>query len=238
MEFAWRYFHAFLNQEPQTDDWRLLTRKLFVGAFPEGTIFPEDWKSLDIIGIITKLWQRQFPLRPFEQWLKTILRIWLEDLAEAGVNLKEYIRSEAIYNRGHGSTSRYWVREEFAHPLRLWAGMRLSESGPSLVIQSFGPAPDDWVFSWDPCVEELSGEFWTSIASFQLTMPGAWVDDGENGRRDNRLECQMQEHSWCGARLIEVARQSWRKTKNPPKIRGMGSCWRDEDLVLYSWRGR
>ncbi|KAH7253593.1 uncharacterized protein BKA55DRAFT_737387 [Fusarium redolens] len=65
-------------------------------------------------------------------------------------------------------------------------GARLPEFGPSLVILSVGPRADDWSFSWDPCVEELSGEFWTTLEDAQRKVPGAWVDE-----EDEDFECIM-----------------------------------------------
>lgn len=187
-DFAGAYFHALLN-DAQTEPWRLLARRIFAGASPKVVALPPHWSSrfLPLLcGTLAKIKWRKFPMGAFNKWLPRALSMWMEDLAEAGINLQEYIVYEI-------SASRAWYT-----PLR--PGIRFLESGPSLVVLNYGVDPEDWAFEWDPCVEELVGEFW-NIIEFP-PMPGSWVDaipdgedDGEPGDID--VQCYMGNSDLC-----------------------------------------
>ncbi|KAI6754101.1 hypothetical protein HG530_013277 [Fusarium avenaceum] len=183
--FATEYLHTLLNSQASMEKWRLLARKIFVGATAS------EASSMNIMMIFTIIWQRQFALQPFETWIRKALGMLLEDLAIAGVDLEEYMRWEAFrsYESSYDSDDessddcsddcyypRSYMGRWMADHLRLRSGMRIPPSGPALVIHTTGRMPTDWAFSWDPCVEELSYDFWSLVSHIEQPIPGAWVD--------------------------------------------------------------
>ncbi|KAF5601305.1 cholin permease [Fusarium pseudocircinatum] len=177
-----------------SNDWRCLARKMFLEVPPLKIVHPHDGAFLNLTGILEALWRRQFSLLPFSRWVQNTITIWLEDLAAAGINLEEYMSLELQYSRGFYNNT---VRKDAKLEIR--PGARLPESGPSLVILSAGPRADDWSFSWDPCVEELSGEFWAMLEDSQIKVPGAWVDE-----RTGEFECLMGDYVACWFRREET----------------------------------
>ncbi|KAI8413211.1 hypothetical protein FOFC_06486 [Fusarium oxysporum] len=188
-----RYFHALLNNDSSFNDWRCLARKTFLEVSPLDIVHPHDGAFLNLTGILEALWKRQFLLLPFARWIQNAITLWLEDLAAAGMNLEEYMSLELLYSREFHKNI---VCKDTKVEIR--PGAHLPESGPSLVVLSVGPRADDWSFSWDPCVEELSGEFWTTLEDAQIKVPGAWVDD-----RIEDYECLMGDPSTCWFRREE-----------------------------------
>ncbi|KAF4953114.1 hypothetical protein FGADI_6264 [Fusarium gaditjirri] len=226
--FIYQYFHALLNNEGSFNDWRCLARKMFLEVSPLDIVHPHDGFFWNLTGIIEALWKRQFLLLPFARWIQNAVTLWLEDLAAAGINLEEYMSLELLYSRKFRNNAVYKDTKAVMRP-----GARLPESGPSLVILSVGPRADDWSFSWDPCVEELSGEFWTTLEDAHIKVPGAWVEE-----RTEDFGCIMGYHSWC---LFRRAARSWskmpskrmrsrglhgtkRKGRKRLRIRGMVTC--------------
>ncbi|WJG34716.1 uncharacterized protein FOBCDRAFT_247990 [Fusarium oxysporum Fo47] len=191
--FFYQYFHALLNKDQSFSDWRCLARKVFLGVPPLNIVHPHEGAFSSLTSILEGLWGRQFPLLPFERWIQNATTLWLEDLAEAKIDLEEYMSLEVLYSREcHMDCSGKHTEVE------IQPGTRLPEFGPSLVILSVGPRADDWSFSWDPCVEELSGEFWTTLDNAQVKVPGAWVDE-----RNEDFECLMGDRELCRFRRWE-----------------------------------
>lgn len=165
--FAWAYFHALFN-EAEIELWRLLARKLFAGAGPEEVALPpclSQGRLPLLCGTLAKIKWRNLPTGAFNKWLSKALSTWMEDLAEAGLDLQEYFRIELSACRGAD--------------MQLRPGTRLLEFGPSPVVLNYGDNPQDWMFEWDPCAEGEVGEFWNMIEF--PPMPGAWVDEDPEG---------------------------------------------------------
>ncbi|KAH7178102.1 hypothetical protein DER46DRAFT_621802 [Fusarium sp. MPI-SDFR-AT-0072] len=233
----YEYFHALLNSDKSFHDWRCLARKALLGVSPLDIVHPHDGAFWNLSSILEALWKRQFLLLPFARWIQNAVTLWLEDLAAAGINLEEYMSLELLYSREfHQNTVCKDTKVE------IQPGARLPQSGPSLVILSVGSRADDWSFSWDPCVEELSGEFWTTLEDAQIKVPGAWVDE-----RTEDFECLMGDRTSCWFRqwirnmpktairdiLKEEHKQQmrlrgleWteRKDRERLRIRGMTTC--------------
>ncbi|KAF5002490.1 hypothetical protein FGRMN_315 [Fusarium graminum] len=188
--FATAYLHHFLNSPADMQDWRRLTRMMLAG----GT--EEEMSLLEVAKVVTKLWRRQFRINSFTKWIKKGLLILFEDLANAGIDLEEYMRWEAIRSREYGNEV-----QNLHNGLCLQLGMRLPEFGLALVILAFGKEPHDWKISWDPCVEELSGEFWIAIEDSQIRMPGTWVDD-EWTEQGDHFNCQMGVEGSCAIKRM------------------------------------
>ncbi|KAF4434737.1 hypothetical protein FACUT_7796 [Fusarium acutatum] len=183
----YEYFHALLNNDKTFHDWRCLARKTLLEVSPLDIVHPHDGAFWNLTSILEVLWKRQFLLLPFERWIQNAVTLWLEDVAAAGINLEEYMSLELLYSRESYQNTVCKSTKEAIQP-----GARLPESGPSLVVLSAGSRANDWSFSWDPCVEELSGEFWTTLEDAQIKVPGAWVDE-----RTEDFECLMQHHRFC-----------------------------------------
>ncbi|KAI1039142.1 hypothetical protein LB505_007515 [Fusarium chuoi] len=183
----YEYFHALLNNEKTFHDWRCLARKALLGVSPLDIVHPHDGAFWNLTSILEVLWKRQFLLLPFERWIQNAVTLWLEDVAAAGINLEDYMSLELLYSREFDQDTVCKGTKVEVQP-----GVRLPESGPSLVILSVGSRAHDWSFSWDPCVEELSGEFWSTIKDAQIKVPGAWVDEGPED-----LECLMRHRDLC-----------------------------------------
>ncbi|KAF5542207.1 hypothetical protein FPHYL_11598 [Fusarium phyllophilum] len=189
----YQYFHALLNCDKSFHDWRCLARKVFLGLSPLDIVHPNYGAFWNLTNILEALWKPQFRFHPFATWIQSAVTLWLEDLAAAGINLQEYMSLELQYSRVFQDNTVFKDTKMEIRP-----GSRLPESGPSLVILSVGPRADDWSFSWDPCVEELSGEFWTALEDSQIKVPGAWVDE-----RTEDFECLMGDATACWFRRDE-----------------------------------
>lgn len=291
-KFAWQYFHAFLNRAYNMDTWRLLARNMLVGTPPiEVAIVLQDGSST-IASITKSLWRRQFALRPFEWWITKALNMWLEDLAEAGIDLEEYMMWEIFESRdshpvqeddenlnsdtgwetdeetdgesyerfdnetddetnedyeksgdeSNGETNQDSDEGFFANrneamraittaSLKSMKGVRIPESGPSLVMLESGQAFGDWHFLWDPCVEELVGEFWAGLEYSHMKIPGAWVDNDESNEENRGSVCQIRCFDHCGNVCCHLRR--WRDEQRgfdvdagqrPSRVRGMTKC--------------
>ncbi|CVK86024.1 uncharacterized protein FPRN_06359 [Fusarium proliferatum] len=182
-----QYFHALLNNDKSFPDWRCLARKALLGVSPSDIVHPHEGVFCNLTSILEALWKRQFRLLPFARWIQNAVTLWLEDVAAGGVNLEEYMSLELLYSRDFQKNA---VCKDMKMEIR--PGTRLPESGPSLVILSVGPRAGDWSFSWDPCVEELSGDFWTALEDISIEVPGAWIDE-----RTEDFECLMGGHQFC-----------------------------------------
>lgn len=223
-DFATEYLHTFLNGRASMEGWRLLTRKMFVGATASEASF------MHIIGVLTSLWRRQFALQPFEIWVRRALGMLLEDLAIAGVDVEEYMRWEATcsYQSSDNSDGQRTVGL-----VRLRSGMRIPASGPALVIRATGRMPSDWAFSWDPCVEELSSEFWSILSLVEQPIPGAWADFDSYSEQEQALEypgCHMRQR-YCRIIRLMGGKNKLEESKLL-RVRGMRTC--EEMFPLYS----
>ncbi|KAJ3548018.1 hypothetical protein NM208_g1209 [Fusarium decemcellulare] len=159
---------------------------------------------------------RIFPWGLLERWVSKAVSMWLEDLYEAGVDLEEYIQCEMSVSR---------VECDVASIAILQPGARLRDLGPSLVVIEHGKRPEDWVVEWDPCIEELSGEFW-NVINAPPALPGAWIEDMEDN--DFRFEwCHMQEGNSCALAAIRwINEPILADQPQPSQARGIHRCER------------
>ncbi|KAF4996336.1 hypothetical protein FDECE_12480 [Fusarium decemcellulare] len=176
-ELLFHYFHMILNGwDVEVEHWRALVRGVFNGATPREVAQPWNLskRRLPLLCRTLKdIWKRQFPLGAFTKWLARAVSMWLKDIADAGVDLEEYFLWEISTSRGDS---------ELDPKIKLQRGGRILEYGPSLVILEHGKRPEDWLLEWDPCVEELVGEFWNGVET--PNVPGAWVGDDDNEIED------------------------------------------------------
>ncbi|KAI1644455.1 uncharacterized protein F4817DRAFT_360756 [Daldinia loculata] len=89
-----------------------------------------------------------------------LVRLWLEALKQAGINLEAYGRRE---------------KEIFAgKSYDILAG---NGSEKRLVDFRYGPEPEDWEFYFGEPIDDYVGEFWKLVEDPPLRVPGAWADD-------------------------------------------------------------
>ncbi|KAJ3542979.1 hypothetical protein NM208_g3813 [Fusarium decemcellulare] len=235
-EFLFHYFHMVLNGwDVEVEHWRALARGVFNGAAPREVAQPWNLSKRHLpllCRTLRDIWKRQFPLGSFANWLAGALSMWLEDIANAGVDLEEYFLWEASTCRGD---------TELDPKIEVQRGTRIPGYGPSLVIVEHGKRPDDWLFEWDPCVEELVGEFWDVVETPNI--PGAWVEDDENEIEDGLSHlthlCRMGKPFGC---IISSARY-WSKcsatggSARLVRVRGMERCEAFEHDFYYLSHG-
>lgn len=94
------------------------------------------------------------------------LYFWLRLLQQNGVDLINYGQQECqLIQQSQPQLGAHWVNSiMYGVPERL------------LDIH-YGPDPQDWHLIWDLDVEQMAGEFWTSLQEPEFAMPGRWVDD-------------------------------------------------------------
>jgi hypothetical protein len=98
--------------------------------------------------------------------LTSVLYFWLRLLQQNGVDLINYGQQECqLIQQSQPQLGAHWVNSiTYGVPERL------------LDIH-YGPNPQDWHLVWDLDVEQMAGEFWTSLQEPEFAMPGRWVDD-------------------------------------------------------------
>lgn len=103
---------------------------------------------------------------------RTAVRMWLEDLMEAGVDLEAYGELEDEFLAVGAMETDLEFPDGSLYPASM---------GPYIVWAEYGPRPEDWIFEYDPCVEEYAGEFWWVLANEERLMPGpmpgGWEDE-------------------------------------------------------------
>lgn len=175
--FLFSYLMGVFNKRSDTvQKWRPLTRWLFTGASAsevasaQGTATDNSLLS----DALEKHSKGNFVFCPSRGQITEAISMWLEDLAEVGVEIEEYIKEEIRIGRGLPDSG---VETHIPQPIRF------RESGPSLVLMERGYCSEDWRFEWDPELESLAGEFWRLVDDplWQVetpgTVPGAWPDD-------------------------------------------------------------
>lgn len=157
------------------ESWRVLAHWIFSGIqAPELSRTgekPWEYATPLIFGLLNCSWSSpRSPSRP-RRHLSMALRMWLEDLLVSGTDLVDYGRCELSLFRSDG-----WLRNWRWSHLEL-GGECCDKTGPQLESFSFGPQADDWVFRWDPAVEQFAGDFWEMMDDTPPPVPGGWVDD-------------------------------------------------------------
>ncbi|KAH6970839.1 hypothetical protein BKA56DRAFT_735659 [Ilyonectria sp. MPI-CAGE-AT-0026] len=161
------------------DNMRALTRWLLTGASGGETVQMvaggmSTYNSC-MWGMCGWIWHGQiYNMHITGRCVRTAVRMWLEDLMEAGVDLEAYGELEDDFL----AVDAMEIDLEFPDGSLYPASM-----GPYIVWAEYGPHPDDWIFEYDPCVEEYAGEFWWVLANEERLMPGpmpgGWEDDDE-----------------------------------------------------------
>jgi hypothetical protein len=98
------------------------------------------------------------------------MRIWLQ-LKISGVDLSEYGKEERLVIEEPGVDREFGCSTNHRDRAR-WILLRL-------INFIYGPEPNDWIFWFEPVIEEYFMDFWRMINHPEKTMPGAWEDDSD-----------------------------------------------------------
>ncbi|KAE9380938.1 hypothetical protein N431DRAFT_325529 [Stipitochalara longipes BDJ] len=159
------------------DPWRVFTRELILAG--------ADTSPIDIHGMspLSLLLHRNRQGATLSQ----LLRDWLCDMKEAGVDLRHY---------GEIESAIYLSLECFCD-----AETDFPQAGRHVISFSYGPDVDDWQFWVDEPTDVFAGTFWkmmeaqttdiweesSNMTSSGLRIPGSWMeyeDEGENDHSD------------------------------------------------------
>lgn len=162
-----------------SDNMRVLTRWLLTGASVEEAVHMTGGGRIDysyMWGMCGWIWRGTSYNYMYitGRCIRTAVRMWLEDLMEAGVDLEAYgeLEDEFLVDGA--------VEMDLDFPD---GSLYPASMGPYIVCAEYGPRPEDWIFEYDPCVEEYAGEFWWVLANEERLMPGpmpgGWEDDDE-----------------------------------------------------------
>lgn len=149
----------------------ILTTLLGTLLYPEGFEF-DDRRS----AILSRGFHARFAI------MEVAIRVWLETLESAGVNLQEYgSRELAALTSGE-------IRGEFPlDDIDVWK-YRLTgkvqwntHSNRNMTLRllriQYGPSSQDWKLWWTEPTDELVGEFWHRIEWEMPRIPGSWIED-------------------------------------------------------------
>ncbi|ETS84903.1 hypothetical protein PFICI_02928 [Pestalotiopsis fici W106-1] len=98
--------------------------------------------------------------------LANALHFWLQLLQQNKVDLIDY-----------GLKERQMIQQNRPEIGTYQAFSRTYGVPERLLDIRYGPNPQDWYLIWDLDVEQMAGQFWTSLREPEFAMPGGWVDD-------------------------------------------------------------
>ncbi|KAF6809872.1 hypothetical protein CMUS01_13596 [Colletotrichum musicola] len=170
------------------------------------TVVPWDWFHVPVwtgtplLSLLGGALCRLSPEVPVPRWdriLHAVLRRWLTDLQDAGVDLLEYGRREALVQRSlcpevkgafdsdaivrsrcmlrhelQEASKESWMKHvdvSFERGDRHWAPIRV-------VALDYGACPEDWRIRWVVESEAFAGQFWEAVEAPTAVLPGSWVD--------------------------------------------------------------
>jgi hypothetical protein len=212
-DFLIAYLHEFLNCSNQMGLWSLVAQSIFSGAIVG------EVALLKFSEAVREIWCRQFPIGSFEKWLNRGLEMLTQDLAQAGIDVDEYMELETMVNSNMQSTP----------------GVGTTASDGSALWFTFRKNTGGWTFYWDPCVEELSSEFWATIENCEQSIPGSWVnDDDPNGSKIGICLLEGSVNSWyCFERRLRPGFDSG-GTNEVLRVRGTMTCKENHPIELSS----
>jgi len=99
------------------------------------------------------------------------LYLWLEMLAESGVDLDLYGKLER--------SLLYSDKDRHFDIIEPWQGCDNLGPRTRLIAFQYGSKPEDWKLCWAEATDVFVGEFWQRIENDTPAMPGSWVDYDE-----------------------------------------------------------
>lgn len=163
--FALRYWWRTATRSADAEgreEWRALARWIFTDARAEEITTPgkdsyRDWAQFEspLFSTMKSSWDCSR--------IKA-MRLWLEDLASAGVDLKRYGECESQYLTELKKSLNPYVVDLLEY---LPYGF------------TYGSSPDDWSLFMRSEVEAYAGEFWELVEPAKMYIPGGWVDEDD-----------------------------------------------------------
>jgi hypothetical protein len=125
----------------------------------------EAWVEFAAIFKVNTSWQI-IPVQSAE----VPIRLWLQKIAGAGVDLIEYGRRESRLHRKHQVKKQWDVFDEDLNSPT--CGKRVFTL--RLISFTYGPLPEDWQFWFTEAMDISFLEFWQMVEHPERGMPGAW----------------------------------------------------------------
>lgn len=139
--------------------------------------------------------------------IEAVIRLWVKELSNAGVDLLQYGRQEKRLHKDGSVTkvvllpiSRISIRST-----RKWTKLNPERFGcVRLISFSYGASPQDWHVWYSDPRDEFSGEFWRMVEHSQRQcsksqIPGSWINDDLDEDCDDDSDEDTQEE--CDAAL-------------------------------------
>lgn len=181
-----------------TDYWSILVTDVARASLPEHLhsierVTPWDdygvpsWEGTPLVSLVGGVLCHisEFDKTEWNHVIQEVLKMWLECLADAGVDLDQYGKKEsrAWESACKGAFDGVWrsstcmrmdQRTLTTNPLKSkdnkpWIPMRFT-------ALSYGARPEDWRIWWAPDVEAWAGEFWETALQPMSRMPGEWIE--------------------------------------------------------------
>lgn len=164
---------------------------------PWDTYHVPSWRGTPLVSVLGGALCYVSPDITFFHWdavFQGTVRQWVQDLHEAGVDLVEYGKREALIlkeqlrgalDAGAIESSRHQVRNPMAgsaESLRVGlckqGGWNQNHWVPvRLLGLEFGPRVEDWRVVWAPEFEWMAFQFWEMVERRESSaMPGSWID--------------------------------------------------------------
>jgi len=131
--------------------------------------------------------------------LCTPIRLWLQLLYDAGIDLVNYGRKEKLVRR-QGQTSAQcrfviWRRalSRFSSYAHNWRQVEKIFS----ISFTYGPKPSDWHFWFVEHLDESFADFWDMVEHPERTIPGSW-DESEDENLKRYLQRTRRLKADCG----------------------------------------
>lgn len=128
-------------------------------------LFPKERTALFAMLSKAAVSARHYPPPRFFKDMAFALRLWLQVLMQAGVDLDTY-----------GKREREWFINNDRYHYFAPYGKHRFFFGYYLANFKFGPKPEDWELYWAERTDVFAGDFWKLTEEPQLHIPGAWVD--------------------------------------------------------------
>jgi hypothetical protein len=172
--------------------WRPLIRKV--------TAAGADLSALDAWGrtplcLLIHRYSVFMPERKPQWGLLHLLKSWLEDIFDAGIDLLQYgaLESEAVQKRRNEEPAPECACSKYSGSRfgpRQCTHTNKCRSQTNLISLHYGTRPGDWIFWLSEQTDEFAGGFWSMIEDLLefeaeelpmvFTMPGSWNEAEDN----------------------------------------------------------
>lgn len=153
---------------------------------------PTEWNGSPLLSVLQALFLDDFGASSYQPdsnctmsqpWYHSLLltvRIWLEQIVTAGVDLEQYGQRESKLLTAQRRVNIGCL--DFVRWTSSWSSQHRAFTESSLPVRlvdfKYGSLVHEWIFHWEIDVEELVGEFWHAVEleAFYPQPPGSWVE--------------------------------------------------------------